>query len=110
MLVFLKTSEEAVCVPNDTCAWEYTSTIPEVTSMDTEWDSNNHYWTVVVAGTGFSGTLDTTELNVNGRPQETVSMTDTEAIFRVTNITGWTLNNINLYFEVGNPKGFDTII
>ena len=21
MLVFLKTSEEAVCVPNDTCAW-----------------------------------------------------------------------------------------
>jgi hypothetical protein len=78
--------------------------------MEAVFDDTNHYWTVVVTGTDFSGTLDTTELNVNGRIQETVILTDTEAVFRVTDITGWTLNNINLYFEVGNPKGFDTVI
>jgi hypothetical protein len=30
MIVFLKTSEEATCVPNDTCAWTYSSAIPTV--------------------------------------------------------------------------------
>jgi hypothetical protein len=34
----------------------------------------------------------------------------THAIFRVTNITGWTLTNINLYFDVGLPKGYNTVI
>jgi hypothetical protein len=111
MLVFLKVSEEAACVPNETCAWTYTADIPEVTNMITEWDETNHYWTVVVTGTNFAGnTIEETELNVNGRPQTTISISDTEAIFRVSNITGWTLYNINLYFVSGNPKGFDTVI
>lgn len=30
MIVFLKTSEEATCVPNDTCGWNYTADIPTV--------------------------------------------------------------------------------
>lgn len=68
MLVFLKTSEEATCVPSDNCGWTYTSTIPEVTKMEAKWDETNLYWTVVVTGTGMTGTASTTELNVNGRP------------------------------------------
>lgn len=110
MLVFLKTSEEAVCVPNDTCAWTYTSTIPEVLDMVSAWDETNHYWTVVVTGTGFTGTAATTELNVNGRPQTTLSVDSTRAVFRVTNITSWTLYNINIYFDLGFPKGYDTVV
>lgn len=28
----------------------------------------------------------------------------------MTNITGWKLHNINVYFDVGLPKGHDTVI
>jgi hypothetical protein len=42
--------------------------------METVWDEINLYWTVVVNGTGMTGTPATTELNVNGRPQETISV------------------------------------
>jgi hypothetical protein len=64
----------------------------------------------VVTGTGFTGDTSTTELNVNGRPQTTISVTATQAVFRVTNITGWTLHNINIYFDVGFPTNFDSIV
>lgn len=110
LLVFQKVSEEAACVPNETCTWTYSSQIPTVTDMTTQWDETNQYWTVVVDGTDFSGTKDTTDLFVNGRKQETVEQTTTQAIFRVTDIIGWSLSNINLYFDVGLPEGYDTVI
>jgi hypothetical protein len=28
----------------------------------------------------------------------------------VTNIEGWVLHNINLYYDIGSPKGYDTVI
>jgi len=37
--------------------------------MTTAWDSTNNWWTVVVAGTGFTGTASTTVLDVGGRKQ-----------------------------------------
>jgi hypothetical protein len=44
MLVFLKTSEEATCVPNNVCDWSVTANIPEVTNITTFWDnSTNKY-------------------------------------------------------------------
>jgi len=62
MLVFLKTSEEASCVPNDTCDWMYTSNIPELTNITTNWDTASAKWQVIVNGTGFTGDASTTEL------------------------------------------------
>lgn len=66
-IVFLKTSEEAKCVAADNCSWNYTSTIPTVTSMTHAWDDVNQYWTVIVTGTSFTGNESTTELTVNGK-------------------------------------------
>jgi len=66
MLVFLKTSEEAKCVPNDTCDWTYISSIPEVTNISATYDSTNYKYIVTVTGTSFSGDTSTTELFVNG--------------------------------------------
>ena len=40
----------------------------------------------------------------------TVDVNSTQAIFEVTNIVGSSLNNMILYFDVGTPKGHDTII
>lgn len=37
-------------------------------------------------------------------------MSSTKAIFKVSNITGWELTNMKLYFDVGFPAGHDTVI
>jgi hypothetical protein len=78
--------------------------------MTAVWDETNLYWTVVLNGTGMTGTPATTELNVNGRPQETISVSANETVFKVIDIEGWVLHNINVYFDIGLPKGFDTVI
>ena len=85
-ITFLKTSEEAVCVPDDACGWNYMARIPEVTDMVTQWDSRSNFWTVVVTGTGFTGNIESTELNVNGRVQTTISVSDTSAVFKIVDI------------------------
>jgi hypothetical protein len=86
VITFLKTSEEATCVPDGVCGWNYMSRIPEVTDMVTYWDTRNNYWTVEVSGTGFTGNIESTELNVNGRVQKTLSVSDTKAIFKIVDI------------------------
>lgn len=72
MLVFLKTSEEATCIPSDTCAWTYTSAIPTVRNISTNWNTTSKKWQVIVNGTDWSGSADTTMLYVNGHAQTTV--------------------------------------
>lgn len=39
-----------------------------------------------------------------------MSVTSTSATFKVTNITGWVLNNMKIYFDVGTPIGHDTVV
>jgi hypothetical protein len=65
MVVFLKTSEEAAC-EGTLCEYTFTSTIPTITSVEKEWDSQNNVWTIKVSGSDFTGTADTTELMING--------------------------------------------
>lgn len=67
------------------------------------------YYVVEVKGVGFTGSKDTTDLIVDGKKQETLSVEETKALFRVTNIKGQVLKNINLYFDVGTPKGHDIV-
>jgi hypothetical protein len=40
VVVFLKTYEEAIC-EGTTCAWTYTDTLPEITAMTTEFDTDS---------------------------------------------------------------------
>jgi UDP-N-acetylenolpyruvoylglucosamine reductase len=44
MVTFLKTSEEATCVPSDACDWTYTSSIPEVIYMGASYNTTHNYW------------------------------------------------------------------
>jgi len=37
-------------------------------------------------------------------------MNTTEAVFKITNNKGWNLHTMKLYFDVGFPKGYGTII
>jgi hypothetical protein len=57
MVVFLKTSEEAQC-PGDTCKWKYSSVLPTVTEMTTEFDVDTGKWLVKITGTGLGATND----------------------------------------------------
>ena len=60
MITFLKTSEEALCVPNNTCHWTYTSDVPTVTNMSALYNTTANYWAIVVTGTNFTGTKEKT--------------------------------------------------
>jgi hypothetical protein len=69
MIVFLKTSEEAVCDEINVCNWEYTSTLPTITEMTTEFDADNEKWQVKLVGTALRDTADsgeTSDLQING--------------------------------------------
>lgn len=69
MMVFLKTSEEAICDMENICNWEYTSTVPTVTEMTTEFDAENMKWQVKLVGTTLRDSAEsgeTSDLQVNG--------------------------------------------
>lgn len=61
-------SEEAKCATKEACKWSYTSELPEIKDLQSKWDDEKKYWTVVATGTGFTGTAATTLLKVQGMP------------------------------------------
>ena len=66
VVVFLKTSEESPCVaPN--CAWTYTSSIPTLSTMQSNFDTSTNTYKLMVTGTDFTGDTSSTELYVGGR-------------------------------------------
>jgi hypothetical protein len=67
VITFLKTSEEAKCVPNNTCEFEYKSPSATVSSVATAYSNADGEWQTTVTGTGFSGTCAQTEFKVFGR-------------------------------------------
>jgi hypothetical protein len=69
MIVFLKASEEAVCDEVSVCNWLYTSSVPEVTEMTTEYDADTENWQVKVVGTALRDSAEsgtTSDLQING--------------------------------------------
>jgi hypothetical protein len=53
LVVFLKVSEESICDEINVCNWEYSSNLPSVTEMTTEFDADREEWQVKVTGTNF---------------------------------------------------------
>jgi hypothetical protein len=86
MVVFLKTSEEATCDAS-VCAWTYTANIPVLESVVASFDTTSLDWIVTVTGTDFSGDTTTTDLRFGGISQTTTSVSTTEAVFTINNIT-----------------------
>lgn len=66
MIVFLKTSEEAVCKAAQDCRYTFTHTVPAVSSVEPEWDAASNTWTIKLSGTGFTGDITTSELTTFG--------------------------------------------
>ena len=108
MLVFLKTSEEAACV-NPKCQYKFTTTIPTITKVEKEWDAQANVWTVKVTGSDFTGTKDTTDLQINGVSQTSTAVIPAQAVFTISDVTDLNLSNIKLYFDVGIANGADLL-
>jgi hypothetical protein len=86
MVVFLKTSEEATC-DSSVCAWTYTASLPVIENVTTSFDNSTLAWTVNVTGTGLTGTTSDVEFYYANTLQTTTSVSSTEAIITITNVT-----------------------
>jgi len=64
MVVFLKTSEEAVCEPKENCKFEWNSFIPEITETSLDFDVAALEWVFKATGIDFSGDTSTTDLQI----------------------------------------------
>ena len=56
-------------------------------------------------GSEFSGSSSTTQMFIGEVEQEFLSMTDTQATFKIIDSKGLDLEFMRLFFEVGAPKG-----
>jgi hypothetical protein len=56
MITFLKTSEEALCVPNETCTWTYKAPSATLLTRSLAFDNSTLQWNLTLTGYGFSGT------------------------------------------------------
>ena len=98
-------SEEADCNLDTICNFKWTATLPTVTFVETLFDDTTMTWQYKVTGTDMTGDETNTELFVGGQKQPCLSVTSTEAIFTITNVSTSTFGPDNkLYFELGVPK------
>jgi hypothetical protein len=65
IVVFLKASEEAICVPKTKCDFTWTSYIPEITSVDLVFDGSTNQWQLKVTGTSLTGDTSSVELYIS---------------------------------------------
>jgi hypothetical protein len=106
LITFLKTSEEAPCVPDDACQWHYRE--PEAILEDRwlEFDTAALQWQLTITGYGFSGTP---ELYVGGVQQDLVYLCTTKMVFAITDSPSETLTGMYMYFDDGYPDHHDVI-
>ena len=109
MIVFLKTSEEATCEPLSKCKYTWNSFLPNVTAFNLTFDESSYQWQLKASGNDFTGDTSSTELYIANMKQTTTSVSTTEAVFIINNVTSQTLNAQKLYFDVGIPHGHSIV-
>ena len=77
--------------------------------MNNEFDASLNAEKFSISGTGFpSGDLTGVSLFIDNVEQETVSVTDTEATFKVIDASAESSSNIRVYFADGLPTGYES--
>ena len=108
IVVFLKLSEEAECsVCENTLT--FTGNVPVIESVSVDFDTTELEWVVTVDGTDFTGDTSSTTYSVNGADQETMSVSSTQAKFKLTDISSRTITGAKLLFDIGKPKDHSLI-
>jgi hypothetical protein len=109
-VTFLKLSEEAKCVPDSVCDWEYKTPSATLSTVDSAYNTADGEWQVTITGTGFNGTCAETEFTVYGRKQTCKSLSSTEAVFTIDNLLNTTIGGMKLYFAEGSPTGYKSVL
>jgi len=110
VVVFLKTSEEATCSDALRCDYSFTNVLPNITTIDNEWDAASNAWHLKVSGTGFTGDASTSMLSVGGIEQIAVAVLPTTAVYKITNAVSSKLAGIKFYLDIGIPEGDSTLL
>jgi hypothetical protein len=107
--VFLKVAETAACtaVP---CTFKYVEPSAEVTTFTRAYEEAELEYVVTVEGSGFGTSTVGARMFIDNVQTETLSVEDTTARFKVKGILHRQSTNLELYFEEGLPKGYDTEI
>jgi hypothetical protein len=109
MIVFLKTSEEAKCEPLSKCKYTWNFFIPDIHEFSVFFDESTYEWMLKATGETFSGDTTTTEMLIGGLKQTTTSVSNTQALFKIDNVTSQSLKNNVLYFDAGIPKNHSLV-
>tara|TARA_B110000285_G_C15109051_1_gene609892 strand:- start:55 stop:501 length:447 start_codon:yes stop_codon:yes gene_type:complete len=78
--------------------------IPNITGVGAVFDSTLKDWTIVVNGTDFTGDTTSVSYTVDGIQQETISVTSTQAIFKIINVSNNVITGAKMLFEIGKPE------
>jgi len=108
LLVFLRTSEEAQNDGSD--VYDFATPVATITDVTNAFDSSLNAQVFTVTGTGFpNGDTSGVSLHLDGIEQETLTVTDTVATFRVTE-TLTSNPSLRVYFPDGLPSGYDSFM
>lgn len=110
VIVFLKTYEEATCAIEGGCTFTFTNTVPEVTSVVTEWHSESYRYHLRVTGVNLFGNKDLTDFRIKGRKQRCISITETEAVFEIIDSSSHECDGMDVTWEIGRGKNSSALV
>lgn len=102
MIVFLKTSEEAATWNGEDLQYTYVTPSMEITAVESSFSDVDFQHQVTITGTNID---DTIELLIDGFSQEFISQSETEAIFKITELNGVETTAVTIYSAAGYPEG-----
>lgn len=108
VLVFLRTSEEAVVEQGASNAFKYTTPVATITGLSASFDPLTNAAKVVIAGTGFIvDDLTAVKFYVDNKLQNTVAVTAQDATVLITDMNDLTSSNLEIVMPDGYPIGYD---
>lgn len=106
VIVFLRTSEEAQTDVDLT--FEYVTPAETLTDLQSSFDAATNSLVFTATGTGFTADdVAGTSLYIDDVVQETLTVTETSATFKVIDVSAETSSNVRVYFAAGLPTDYD---
>lgn len=102
VIVFLKTSEEAVTLDGEDIMFTFEAPIAEITDIQVEFSDIDFNHKVVVSGSGFD---DSIQLLIDGFEQVLDSQDGASATFSLTNLDNTSSEDVTVFTSAGYPEG-----
>ena len=109
LIVFLKTSEEAVCNVVGDCqfTWLEEASLPSLTSFATSYNEGLQKFQVTLTGTDFPSSTSDVTFVVDGVTQTVASASSTEIVITINEMLSYFSSDVEFYLPSGTPVGAD---